>query len=87
MRLLFSKISKWLNHHINEGKQELNFSEFAGYDVERKLHKLKKIAESVEQHDMPLRSYLWIYANARLMAVQRQAIVNWAKLVAMKVNK
>lgn len=71
-------VGLWLNHHVNEGKRKLNFSEFALYDARRKAHKLEEIAESVEKHDMPLASYLWIHDEARLTAAQRKAIIDWA---------
>src|ERR1700758_1613083 len=28
----------WINHHVNEGIHELNFSEFNTYKLRRKLH-------------------------------------------------
>ena len=35
----------WLNHHVDEGKEELNFSEYESYSLKRKLRKLKEIKE------------------------------------------
>ena len=74
-------VGLWLSNHVNEGKHELNFSEFATYEVKRKAHKMEEIAESVEKHDMPLNSYLWIHNEARLSDAQRKQIIDWAKAV------
>ena len=44
----YSKIQPvglWLGHHVEEGKEELNFSEFATYDKKRADHKLEEIME------------------------------------------
>ena len=71
-------VGMWLNDHINEGKRELNFSEFATYTPKRKANKLGKIAETVKDHHMPLNSYLWIHTEARLTDAQRQNIIRWA---------
>ena len=40
----------WMNHHVNEGKSELNFSEFESYSLKRKLHKLEEIKEMAREN-------------------------------------
>lgn len=72
-------IGFWLDNHVNEGKHELNFSEFATYKKKRKLHKLDEIAEMVEEHEMPLSSYTLIHTNAKLTAEQQSRLITWAK--------
>lgn len=70
-------IGWWLNHHVNEGKDELNFSEFETYSLKRKLHKLEEIKEMVDENEMPLPSYLWIHGDAELTAEQKDVISKW----------
>ena len=77
----YSKVTPvnwWLNHHIEEGKRELNFSTFAKGSFKRKSKKLEETAEQVKKHEMPLDSYLWIHRDARLTESQRKMIVDWA---------
>lgn len=69
----------WINHHIEEGKDELNFSEFNTYSLKRRAHKLEEIAEMVEENEMPLSSYTLIHGEAELNADQKKLIVDWAK--------
>ncbi len=69
----------WLDHHIKEGKAELNFSEFAAYDKKRQDHKLEETAEEVQEGHMPLPSYLYAHADAKLSPAQVQLIVDWVK--------
>ena len=71
-------VSWWLKQHINEGRKELNFSEWGVYSERRKDHKLKEIDELVEKGEMPLDSYLWIHGDARLSEQQTKQLVNWA---------
>ena len=33
----FQPVSGWLNHHIDEGKDEVNFDEFATYKIGRQI--------------------------------------------------
>lgn len=72
-------IGFWLDNHVNEGKQELNFSEFATYKKKRQLHKLDEIAEMIEEHEMPLSSYTLIHTDAKLTNEQQTMLINWAK--------
>ncbi len=78
-------VGMWLNDHINAGKGELNFSEFATYTAKRKAHKLDAIAKTVKEHDMPLSSYLWIHTEARLTDAQRENIIRWADSAKAKI--
>ena len=71
-------VSWWLNHHVHEGKEELNFSEFATYSPKRAHHKLEEVAESVTEGWMPLGSYLWIHHDAKLNPEEAKLIADWA---------
>ncbi len=64
--------------HVREGREELNFSSWDGMASDRKDHKLEEIAERVENHDMPLSSYLLLHSEARLTTDERTRIVDWA---------
>lgn len=67
----------WLDHHIKEGKSELNLSEFGEYSPRRQQSKLKAIAESVEDDDMPLSSYTMIHTSAKLSATDKKKLLDW----------
>ncbi|MES2559862.1 MAG: heme-binding domain-containing protein [Bacteroidota bacterium] len=69
----------WLDHHVDEGKHELNFSEFATYKKKRQLHKLDEMVEMIEEHEMPLSSYTLIHTDAVLSPEQQTTLINWAK--------
>ena len=70
-------VSMWLQGHVDEGKEHLNFSEWTDYDRDRELHKLEEMAEEVEEGHMPLNSYTWTHAEGRLSTEQRTALVTW----------
>ncbi len=70
----------WIQHHVNEGKDELNFSEFKTYTAKRQAHKMEEIAEMVEENEMPLSSYTLIHKNAVLTEAQKSEMITWAKL-------
>jgi hypothetical protein len=71
-------LSMWISHHINEGKNELNFSAFGSYSIAKQLHKLHEISEQVEEKEMPLGSYTLIHTKAKLSEDQRQLLLHWS---------
>jgi len=72
-------VAFWLNSHVNDGKKHLNFDEFNSYTKERKTKKLKEIAETIENGEMPLSSYTLIHGNAKLTAADKQVLIDWAR--------
>lgn len=70
-------VSIWINDHIDEGKEELNFSEFGKYSLRRQFHKLEEISEQIETDEMPLASYTLIHRNTILSSPQKTAIKVW----------
>jgi len=77
-------VNYWMAHHINEAKEELNFSKWNDYSVKKKDHKLDELIENVEEKEMPLPSYTWMHSDAKLSEVQIKSIVEWAKLTRVK---
>lgn len=75
----------WMQHHVDEGKAELNFSEFKTYTLKRQKHKLEEIAEQVNEHEMPLSSYTLIHKNASLSPEQMTLLTNWANAEFAKI--
>ena len=74
-----SPIAWWIKDHIDEGRDELNFSEWANYKEKRKKHKLEECIELVEENEMPLESYLITHGNAKLTDTQKTELLNWLK--------
>jgi hypothetical protein len=71
----------WLNHHVNEGKSELNFSNFTKMPIAIQNHKFDEIIETVESGEMPLSSYKWLglHKDADLSELQKNEIIEWAR--------
>ena len=67
----------WLNHHVQEGKAELNFSEFRLYSSKKQANKLEEMKDEILGRDMPMESYTWIHKNAILTDNQVKSISDW----------
>lgn len=72
-------ISWWVKQHINEAREELNFSEWGTFTEKRKKHKLEEVYEEVEEGEMPLKSYLIAHSEAKLTTEQKNELVAWFK--------
>ena len=77
----------WLSHHIKEGKEHLNFSEFASLPEAKRAHKLEEVMEQIEKGEMPLTSYTLIHRDANLTAAEKQTLIEWARPGAAKAEK
>ncbi len=69
--------SWFLAHHVNEGRRELNFSEWGTYPARRRDRKLKEICEQVQRGKMPQTSYTLIHTQAELSDRDKQVICAW----------
>lgn len=72
-------ISWWVKKHINEAREELNFSEWGTFSTKRQKHKLEEGAEMVEEGEMPLPSYIIAHSEAKLTTEQKNELVAWFK--------
>ena len=79
-------VAFWLNNHIKEGKQHLNFSEFGSYPVAKQVKRLKNTAKEVEEGGMPLNSYLWIHKDAVLTPAEKNMVISWANGLAQRIS-
>ena len=70
----------WLvTRDVNEGRRELNFSEFKRYEVARQKKKLQKVVSEVEEGEMPIAIYPPLHPEAKLTADERKQLTDWAK--------
>ena len=76
----YSKIQPaawYLEDHIKEGKDELNFNEWDTYSSRRKNSKLRSIIKQIEGGEMPLESYTLIHGGARLDSTAVKEIIGY----------
>lgn len=68
-----------LNSHIQDGKKQLNFSDFGAMPKRRQASKLKSIVSQIKDEAMPLPNYTILHKNAVLAKTDKDLIINWAK--------
>lgn len=65
-------------NHVNEGRRQMNFSDWAQYSQDEQARLLKKICREVKSGGMPLGSYLWIHRDAKLSSDDVKVLCDWA---------
>ena len=70
-------ISRFLDGHIKEAKEELNFSEFDTFSNRKKKSKLKSIINQIKDDKMPLSSYTLIHRDAKLSEKDKLELEKW----------
>ncbi len=70
-------VSWMLEHHVEEGREHLNFSEWGSFPLKKQNHKLHECAEEVEEGEMPINSYTWTHGDASLSAAQKKTLADW----------
>lgn len=73
-----------MDKHVDEGKGELNFNEFANYSDRRKKSKLSAVSEQIKEQEMPLPSYLLLHPEAKITKQQADSIFYFIEKVLMK---
>lgn len=67
----------FMDSHINEGKDNLNFDEYVNYSSRKQINKLDRIVKQIKSNEMPLSSYTLIHNNATLNTTQKDLVINW----------
>jgi hypothetical protein len=72
-------VAFWLADHVNEGKSEFNYNEFASYRIAKQNHKLEEVIEQIKEGEMPLYSYTLIHRDANLTDAEKATLINWCQ--------
>ena len=73
-------INWWLTNHVNEGRHNLNLSEWAKLPSDRQDRKLRQICDEVQDGAMPLSSYLPMHPAARISDQDKKTLCDWTEV-------
>ncbi|HWD92086.1 MAG TPA: heme-binding domain-containing protein [Verrucomicrobiae bacterium] len=79
-------VSWWLDGHVRDARDRLNFSEWPHGDNQREAKRWNRISDTVRDGDMPLPSYTRIHKTARLTDEQRNQLADWAEQEAARLK-
>lgn len=67
----------FMESHIKEGKENLNFNEFGNYSSRKQKNKLDRMIKEIKSDEMPLSSYTLLHKNVILSSTQKTEVLNW----------
>jgi Haem-binding domain len=70
-------VSWWLTNHVNEGRGDLNMSEWGRLPRDRQERKLRQMCDEITDGMMPLSSYLPMHPTARLSEQDKKLLCDW----------
>ncbi|MDQ4123785.1 MAG: heme-binding domain-containing protein [Acidobacteriota bacterium] len=77
----------WLmSFHVEEGRRELNFSEWGNLSRGRASRKLEEICEQVNAGEMPIWNYVLLHPSAHLTDDDKKILCDWTKQEQEKID-
>ena len=70
-------LSWWVIDHANQGRSNLNYSEWGKLAPDRRDRKLRQICDEVQDGVMPLTSYLPMHPTAKLSEQDKKTLCDW----------
>lgn len=70
-------VSWMVVHDVNEGRDDLNLSEWGAYSAKKKVAKFKEICDQLSSGEMPDFKYALMHREARLTDDERAAVCQW----------
>lgn len=70
-------ISWSIKHHINEGREHLNFSVWGTYNKDLKTGMLKNTIAALKDNSMPMPGYMAYHPEANLTAAERKMLIDY----------
>lgn len=74
-------VSWWIKGHIKGGRKHLNFSQWTEYSKGKQEHKLEECIEMLEKKWMPLGTYTWLHAEAKMTDSERKEMISYFKSI------
>jgi hypothetical protein len=72
-------ISWFIVDHVNEGRADLNFSEWGKYEQRRQDRRLQQMCDLAQDASMPLTSYTPLHSGSKLTPAQVKTLCDWTK--------
>lgn len=70
-------VSYVVAHHVEEGREHLNFSEWGTYSEGKAEHKLEECIEEIKEGEMPMWGYVALHSDADLTDEEMEQLVNY----------
>jgi hypothetical protein len=78
-------VSWIMANHIRNGKEHLNFSEWATFDKKKQIKLLSDICDEITNGEMPIKSYVFMHSRAVINPKELGEICNWTEKASEQI--
>jgi hypothetical protein len=79
-------VSWFLVDHVNEGRSDMNFSEWGSYDRDKQSRRLRDMCELVQDGEMPLSTYTPLHPGSKLSAEEKKTLCDWVNAERARIS-
>lgn len=79
-------VSWFVINHVNDGRRDLNFSDWAQYSQSEQAGLLRQMCREVKSGMMPLTSYLRLHSDATLSSEDVKTLCDWANAESQRAQ-
>lgn len=79
-------ISWSVKHHVNEGREHLNFSEWSTFNRDLKRNMLESAVADIKQQRMPIAGYIVYHPEAKLSAGEQKILIDYLESILKAEN-
>ncbi len=79
-------VSWFVIGHVNDGRANMNLSEWGRSDQDRQARKLQRMCEQVQDGVMPLSSYTPLHPGSKLSSEDVKTLCDWAKAERARIS-
>ncbi|MEP6717884.1 MAG: heme-binding domain-containing protein [bacterium] len=80
-------VSWFVIGHVNDGRNNLNFSSWGSYDKDKQSRRLRDMCELAEDGAMPLSTYTPLHPGSKLSAEDKKTLCDWANAERARISK
>ena len=79
-------VSWFVIGHVDDGRRDMNFSNWGGYDKDKQSRRLRDMCELVQDGEMPLSTYTPLHPGSTLSAEDKKMLCDWANAERARIS-
>ena len=79
-------VSWFVIGHVDDGRRDMNFSNWGSYDKDKQSRRLRDMCELVQDGEMPLSTYTPLHPGSKLSAEDKKTLCDWANAERARIS-
>jgi hypothetical protein len=79
-------VSWFVIGHVDDGRRDMNFSNWGSYDKDKQSRRLRDMCELVQDGEMPLSTYTPLHPGSTLSAEDKKMLCDWANAERARIS-